>query len=113
MWKIPTETLIELICFNTMFMCFHSFIHCINCVIITDESVLKTSIHSEKNLPSIEMLGDNIDVTITPSKMTSDAQRKSLHWFLVMMKLKNITVKDMDVSEVCLCLSQVHVLSTF
>lgn len=59
------------------------------------------------------MLGDNIDVTITPSKMTSDAQRKSLHWFFVMMKLKNITVKDMDVSEVCLCLSQVHVLSTF
>lgn len=45
------------------------------------------------------MLGDNIDVTITPSKMTSDAQRKSLHWFLVMMKLKNITVKDMDISE--------------
>lgn len=75
--------------------------------------MLKTSIHSEKNLPSIEMIGDNIHVTITPSKMTSDAQRKSLHWFLVMMKLKNITVKDMDVSEVCLCLSQVHVLSTF
>lgn len=66
---------------------------------IDDEYLLKTSINSEKNLPSIEMLGDNIDVTITPSKMTSDTQRKSLNWFLVMMKLKNITVKDMNISE--------------
>lgn len=75
--------------------------------------MLTTSINSEKNLPSIELLGDNIGVTITPSKNTSDTQRKSFHWFLVMMKLKIIAVKDMDISEVCLFLSQEHVLSKF
>ena len=52
--------------------------------------------------PPIEMLGDNIDVTITPSKMTSESQRKSLHWFLVMMKQKRVTANDIDMSKVLL-----------
>ena len=52
--------------------------------------------------PPIEMLGDNINVTITPSKMTSESQRKSLHWFLVMMKQKRVTANDIDMSKVLL-----------
>ena len=55
---------------------------------------------NERNTPAIEMLGDNIDVSITPSKMTAESQRKSLHWVLVMMKQKRIMVNDMDISEV-------------
>ena len=55
---------------------------------------------NERNTPAIEMLGDNIDVSITPSKMTAESQRKSLHWFLIMMKQKRIMVNDMDISEV-------------
>nr|XP_022328665.1 uncharacterized protein LOC111127726 isoform X1 [Crassostrea virginica]XP_022331633.1 uncharacterized protein LOC111129505 isoform X1 [Crassostrea virginica] len=54
---------------------------------------------NERNTPAIEMLGDNIDVSITPSKMTAESQRKSLHWFLIMMKQKRIMVNDMDISE--------------
>ena len=30
---------------------------------------------NERNTPAIEMLGDNIDVSITPSKMTAESQR--------------------------------------
>ena len=55
---------------------------------------------NERNTTAIEMLRDTIDVTITPSKMTAESQRKSLHWFLVMMKQKRIMVNDMDISEV-------------
>ena len=47
-------------------------------------------------LPPIEVLGDNLDVTITPTRMTSEKQRKSLHWFLVMAKQKRITIDDLD-----------------
>ncbi|KAK3082515.1 hypothetical protein FSP39_020178 [Pinctada imbricata] len=60
------------------------------CTIPIDENVY----------PPIEMLGDNLDITITPSKITSDAQRKSLHWFLVMMKQKKITVEDFNSMQV-------------
>ena len=55
---------------------------------------------NERNTTAIEMLRDTIDVTITPSKMTAESQRKSLHWFLVMMIQKRIMVNDMDISEV-------------
>lgn len=36
----------------------------------------------EKHAP-FEVLGDNLDITITPSKMTMQSQRKSCHWFLL------------------------------
>lgn len=44
----------------------------------------------------IEILGDNLDVTISPAKMTMEKQRKSLHWFLVMAKQKRITAEDLN-----------------
>lgn len=37
----------------------------------------------EKHAP-FEVLGDNLDITITPSKMTMQSQRKSCHWFLLL-----------------------------
>lgn len=42
----------------------------------------------------IEIIGDNLDVTITPAKMTMLSQRKSLHWFLTMVKHKRIMADD-------------------
>uniref|UniRef100_A0A8W8JSA0 Uncharacterized protein n=1 Tax=Magallana gigas TaxID=29159 RepID=A0A8W8JSA0_MAGGI len=44
----------------------------------------------------IEILGDNLDVTISPAKMTMEKQHKSLHWFLVMAKQKRITAEDLN-----------------
>ncbi|KAK3085431.1 hypothetical protein FSP39_003218 [Pinctada imbricata] len=46
----------------------------------------------------IEILGDNFDVTITPAKMTMMSQRRSLHWFLTMVKQKRIMAHDVHVS---------------
>ena len=49
-------------------------------------------------LKPIEILGDNLDVTITPAKMTLSSQRKSLHWFLTIVKEKRVIVDDVHVS---------------
>lgn len=34
------------------------------------------------------MLGDNIDLLVSPGEMTSDRDRKSWHWFLVLLTQK-------------------------
>ena len=39
------------------------------------------SVSSEEEIP-FEIIGDNFDLTISPSYMTSEKQRRSLHWFL-------------------------------
>lgn len=36
----------------------------------------------EKELPSFEIIGDNIDLMKHPSHMTKEKQRQSIHWFL-------------------------------
>lgn len=51
----------------------------------------------DKKLRPIEILGDNLDITITPSKMSLQSQRKSLHWFLVLVKEKKITFDESKV----------------
>lgn len=68
----------------------------------TDKSnVVRNNISNAK---PIEILGDNIDVTITPAKMTIEKQRKSLHWFLTMAKQKRITAADgMDLATTEKC----------
>ena len=45
----------------------------------------------EKNLKAkenpcvpIEILGDNVDILVSPANMTLDRQRKSWHWFLLL-----------------------------
>ena len=55
---------------------------------------------NDGNTPSLEMLEDNINVTITPFWMTVESKRKILHWILIMMKQKLIMDNDMDISEV-------------
>lgn len=35
-----------------------------------------------KHIPAFEVIGDNLDLTITPTAMTKDRQRQSIHWFL-------------------------------
>lgn len=56
--------------------------------------------HTVQNIISkrkpIEIRGDNSDVTISPAKMTMKKQCKSLHWFLVMSKQKQITADDLN-----------------
>jgi len=44
---------------------------------------------------NIEILGDNLDLTITPAHMTINKQRKSLHWFLLMVKKNRVTYADL------------------
>ena len=58
-------------------------------------NVKKNGTSINEIVKGIEILGDNLDVTITPAKMTADCQRKSLHWFLTMVKEKKITFHDM------------------
>lgn len=47
----------------------------------------------------IEILGDNFDITITPARMTKEKQRRSLHWFLTMVKQKQVTIEDLHMPE--------------
>jgi hypothetical protein len=67
------------------------------CEIEVDGQDVGDSVHSLKDtfIPKpIEIIGDNLDVTITPAKMTQENQRKSLHWFLVMAKQKRLSAVD-------------------
>lgn len=43
------------------------------------------------------MLGDNLDLLVSPGDMTSDRQRKSWHWFLFLLTQKRITGPDLHV----------------
>lgn len=45
---------------------------------------------------AIEVLGDNLDLLVSPGDMTSDRQRKSWHWFLVLSTQKRITAPDLS-----------------
>lgn len=42
-----------------------------------------------------EVLGDNLDLLVSLGIMTSDRQRKSWHWFLVLLTQKRITAPDL------------------
>lgn len=37
-----------------------------------------------------DVIGDNIDLTITPTNMTSEKQRKSIHWFMNLIIKKRV-----------------------
>lgn len=52
---------------------------------------------STKKYRPIEVMGDNLDVSIAPAKMTVEKQRKSLHWFLTMVKQRRVTYDDLSV----------------
>lgn len=58
---------------------------------------LKNEIKRAKLNPvkAIEVLGDNLDLLVSPGDMTSDRQRKSWHWFLVLLTQKRITAPDL------------------
>jgi hypothetical protein len=74
-----------------------------NLIYIDDfQSEQDTPMEEHKRIPPIEVLGDNFDLTVSPSHMAIDHQRKSLHWFLVLVKQKRITadlVDDIHVSS--------------
>jgi len=57
-------------------------------------STERGDINPVKNVKRIEVLGDNLDLTITPAHMTVDRQRKSLHWFLLMVKQNRVCYED-------------------
>lgn len=52
----------------------------------------------EKQAP-FEVLGDNLDITITPSKMTMQSQRKSCHWFLLLVKQKRVIIDNLNIPD--------------
>lgn len=58
---------------------------------------LKNEIKRAKLNPvkAIEVLGDNLDLLVSPGDMTSDRQRKSWHWFLVLLTQKRITAPNL------------------
>lgn len=58
---------------------------------------LKNEIKRAKLNPvkATEVLGDNLDLLVSPGDMTSDRQRKSWHWFLVLLTQKRITAPDL------------------
>jgi len=45
----------------------------------------------ERASSTIEIIGDNLDISIAPKVMTIDKKRKSLHWFLTMVKQRRVT----------------------
>lgn len=47
----------------------------------------------------IEILGDNVDILITPANMTSDRQRKSWHWFLLLATQKRIIDQELPTNK--------------
>lgn len=55
---------------------------------------MQNDVVNNKKLRPIEMLGDNLDITIIPSKMSVQNQKKSLHWFLILVKQKQITFDE-------------------
>lgn len=52
----------------------------------------------EKHAP-FEVLGDNLNITITPSKITMQIQRKSCHWFLLLVKQKRVEIYDLNIPD--------------
>lgn len=58
------------------------------------EEQMNADVVNNKKLRPIEMLGDNLDITIIPSKMRVQNQKKSLHWFLILVKQKKITFDE-------------------
>lgn len=56
----------------------------------------QAGLHSD--VQKIEILGDNFDITISPAHMTMEKQRKSLHWFLTMVKTRRVTYEDLHMS---------------
>lgn len=58
------------------------------------EEQMNADVVNNKKLRPIEMLGDNLDITITPCKMSVQNQNKSLHWFLILVKQKQITFDE-------------------
>jgi hypothetical protein len=57
----------------------------------------KSSPTLQEYLPTVDVIGDNVDLTKTPSHLLSDNQRQSLHWFL------NVGVKRRIVSDLPDC----------
>jgi len=51
----------------------------------------------ERASSTIEIIGDNLDISIAPKVMTIDKKRKSLHWFLTMVKQRRVTYEDLNI----------------
>ncbi len=44
----------------------------------------------EQDILPIEIIGDNVDIMVSPGTLTSDRQRKSWHWFLLLVNQKRV-----------------------
>lgn len=52
--------------------------------------ISKHSDHMKIPVPRFEVIGDNLDLTISPTAMTKQRQRKSIHWFLNIALCKRV-----------------------
>lgn len=70
--------------------------------ILIDQLLLKEKRHYEDNeseantISSSDIIGDNFDISINPSHMTKDKQRKSLHWFLLIGLQKRLITSEIS-----------------
>lgn len=52
--------------------------------------ISKHSSFLAQSIPRFEVIGDNLDLTISPTSMTKERQRKSIHWFLNIALCKRV-----------------------
>ena len=57
----------------------------------SDRREIQTGKSKVAQVKSAQIIGDNIDITRNPSKMSKERQRKSWHWFLLVGVEKRIT----------------------
>ena len=64
-------------------------------------SFSKEKILKAKEYPCvpIEILGDNVDILVSPANMNLDRQRKSWHWFLLLATQKRITDESLPTDK--------------
>ena len=55
----------------------------------------KLPAETSDSVKSSQIIGDNVDITRTPSKMSKERQRKSWHWFLLVGVENRLTFPDL------------------
>jgi hypothetical protein len=56
----------------------------------------ETGMNQSVTFKSSDIIGDNIDITRSPSQMSVDRKRKSWHWFLLVGLQKRVINQDLD-----------------
>lgn len=63
--------------------------------VILKDFITRNADQISPTIPRFEIIGDNLDHTISPTNMTKDKQRKSLHWFLNVAVQRRVLADDL------------------